>query len=120
MDLTKPIGTFTTQEELIKNWDKKVEEELNNYPSTLSWLLEETDIKCPDCNANLYKCYVNDPYTQKIYGEANLLYCTTDKAFYNEGNLTWVAIAGSGGGGSGTQGSLVRVIDNVLTITTLE
>ena len=113
MEFNKPTGTFATQGDFIKAWDKEVDKELNAYPKTLSWLLEETDIKCPDCDNNLFRCYVNDAHTQKLYGEYNLLYCTTDNTFYNQTNLTWVAIAGSGGSG----GSIVRVIDNVLTIT---
>ena len=111
MDFNKPTTIYDTQGELIQEWEKEVEKELNAYPSTLSWLLEKTDIKCPVCEDDLYRCYVNDPYTQKLYGEANLLYCPTDKAFYNETNLTWIAIAGSSGGGS-----IVQVIDGVLTI----
>ena len=114
MDFNKPTTIYGTQGELIKEWEKEVERELNEYPSTLSWLLEETDIKCPVCEANLSRCYVNDAHTQKLYGEANLLYCSTDKAFYNETNLTWIEINGSGGSGGG---SLVQVINGVLTIT---
>ena len=113
MNFNKPTGTFETQGDLIQAWEKEVEKELNAYPKTLSWLLEETNVKCPNCNENLYRCYVNDPYTQKLYGEYNLLYCATDKVFYNETNLTWVAIAGSGSGGSGT---MVYVSNGVLTI----
>lgn len=115
MNFNKPTGTFATEGDLIRAWEKEVDKELNEYPKTLSWQLEQTDIKCPDCDNYLYRCYVNDAHTQKIYGEANLLYCTTDSAFYNEGNLTWVAVAGSGGSGGG---SLVQVINDVLTITT--
>lgn len=113
MDFNKPTTIYDTQGQLIQEWEKEVDKELAEYPSTLSWELEETDIECPVCGANLYRCYVNDPYTQKLYGEANLLYCSTDKAFYNETNITWVEIAGSGGSGGG---SIVQVIDGVLTI----
>lgn len=112
MNFTKPNTIYNTQGELIQAWEKEVDKELNKYPETLSWELEETDIECPTCGANLYRCYVNDAHDQKIYGETNLLYCSEDKAFYNQGNITWVEINGSGSGG----GSLVQVINGVLTI----
>jgi hypothetical protein len=117
MDFNRPTGKFATQGELIQAWEKDVEKKLNEFPATQTWKLEETDIQCPTCASNLYRCYVYDPHKQKIYGEANLLYCDTDKAFYNETNIVWQAINGKGGGGGTASGSIVQVIDGVLTIT---
>lgn len=115
MNFNKPTGTFETQGDLIQAWEKEVEKELNEYPSTLEWQLEETDIACPDCSGNLCRCYVEDPHGAKIYSEVNTLYCPTDEAFYNQSNLTWVQYNGSGGGGGG--GSYVRTVDGSLVIT---
>jgi hypothetical protein len=115
MNFNKPTKIYETQGELIQAWEKEVDKELSEYPSTLSWELEVTDIKCPDCDNYLYRCYTTAANGERIYAEVNLLYCKEDKAFYNQGNITWTKINGSGGG-SGGSGSIVRVIDNVLTI----